>query len=362
MIPRHFCHTGCERAARLAVCIIAAGTATLVAAALASCRRPPTAPSAAFVTGLELIAPATLAPGATAQFRLIAHRSDRTSENVTHAATFSSQSPEILAISRDGVATALQVGDSLVTGRTGFREARSEVVVVPDGTFRVVGQVVEQRSPTLPVGGVLVQAESGASDLTDLDGRYRLYGVPAQLRLLFSKNGYATKELSLLISDHHSQAVALELDGPRADFAGTYQLTVDAASACRTQLPEAVHTRQYAATISQSGTDLRIRLSGANFVSAALAARIEQSAIVLDFINYPYQYGHCENPYVQFVEKIDEATYFMIHGLARLASIDGGFAGALRGTSVVSSCVPCSYPCSDEAEATCGSHQVTLSR
>lgn len=342
--------------------IVTAGAAALGAAALASCRRPPTAPSPATVTRLTLIAPATMAPGTTAQLRLMAHNANGTSEDVTGSAAFSSQSPGTLAVSPDGVATALQVGDSLITGQAGSRVARSDVVVVPDGTFRLVGQVVEQGLPDVPVGGVLVEAEGGASSLTDFEGRYRLYGVPAQLRLQFSKDGYATRTLSLLISDHHTQDVALQPNGPRADFAGTYRLTVDAAAGCRTQLPETVHTRRYTATIRQSGTDLDIKMSGANLVSAVLSARIEQSALVLDFINYPNDYGHCEQGNEQFVERVDEATYFVIHGLATLAAIDGGFAGPLRGISAVSPCAPCSWNCTPTIKATCSSHQVTLTR
>ena len=339
-----------------------AALSLLTLALAASCDNTPTRPSEVppRITRVDIVAPSSLAPGGTTQLRLIARRSDGSAEDVTATARFSSSNRDVLAISPDGIATALNIGESVVGAATNLLYSTREVVVVPDGTFRVVGQVVEEDTPSLAVGGVRVEADGVSPVSTNLDGRYRLYGVPGHGRMRVSKNGYVTKELTLALSDHHTENVTLALAGPRLDVAGIYQLTIEAAPQCRGQIPDPLLTRQYAAAITQSGTAIQIRLSGANFVLADLAARIDQTGIALDFVNEPIMYGHCEASYAQFIEKIDDTTYVVIHGLARLLPAGAGFVGTLQGSSAIYSCIPCSFTCSNGAVAACASHRVTL--
>ena len=84
----------------------------LTLAVTASCDRATdaTTPSVPpVVTGVELIARPTLPPGATLQFRLVARRSDGTSEDITASARFYSWTPSVLAVLPDGIATAVKV-------------------------------------------------------------------------------------------------------------------------------------------------------------------------------------------------------------------------------------------------------------
>ncbi len=192
-----------------------------------------------------------MAPGTTTQLRLMARRSDGTSEDITATAQFGSQSSDVIAVSPAGLATALTVGETAVAGQNnGTLTSHREVVVVPNGTFRVVGQVVEEGTPGLPVGGVRVESDGLAPVSTDLAGRYRLYGVTGHARIRASKTGYITKELTLAISDHHTENVFLTLAGPRVDVAGTYQMTIEAGPECRGQIPDRVLTRRYGAAIT----------------------------------------------------------------------------------------------------------------
>ena len=70
-------------------------------------------------------------------------------------------------------------GSELITALGTLSASLLTIVVVPAGTFRVVGQVIEEDTSNLPVGGVRVETISGASgNSTDLNGQYRLYGVP----------------------------------------------------------------------------------------------------------------------------------------------------------------------------------------
>src|SRR5688572_7359842 len=87
---------------------------SLLMLALTAACRSPTTPSEQepVISRLEMIAPRTLAPGATAQIRVIAHWSDGRTEDVTARAIFRSFRPDVLAISPDGTITALKLGES----------------------------------------------------------------------------------------------------------------------------------------------------------------------------------------------------------------------------------------------------------
>ena len=341
-----------------------AALSLLTLALAASCDNTPTRPSEVppRITRVDIVAPSSLAPGGTTQLRLIARRSDGSAEDVTATARFSSSNRDVLAISPDGIATALNIGESVVGAGTNLLYSTREVVVVPDGTFRVVGQVVEEDTPSLAVGGVRVEADGVSPVSTNLDGRYRLYGVPGHGRMRVSKNGYVTKELTLALSDHHTENVTLALAGPRLDVAGIYQLTIEAASGCRDRIQEALLTRRYAAAITQSGAAIQVVLSGANFGGGSYlipAARIERTGVVLEFPNY----GHCDSfvGETYLVEKVDDTTYLWINGLARLSPAGPGFTGTLGGSFGIFPSHPC---CCPAAQASCSSssHRVALTR
>ena len=151
------------------------------------------------------------------------------------------------------------------------------------------------------------------------------------------------------------------LVGPR-DVAGAYQLTVEAAAECRGQMPDATLGRRYAATLTQPGDAVQIQLNGANLVHAALGASLRQNGLALEFVSEPQYYGHCENWNAQFVEKIDDATYFVVYGIAGLLPTGQGFAGTLDGRSMVYRCAPCSFSCSNRPYAECTSNRVTMTR
>ena len=113
--------------------------AALMIAALTSCNRPPTTPSPTLpplppqtvTTRVELIAPQSLAPGASEQLRLVAHRSDGTTVDITTSASFSSSKPDILAITPPGMATAIRLGESFARAQSNSFSSTREVVVVP---------------------------------------------------------------------------------------------------------------------------------------------------------------------------------------------------------------------------------------
>jgi hypothetical protein len=353
-----------------AAAVITTACAVLWVATLTSCSgtsKPPNSPSVPDITRVEIIAPSTLAPGATTQLRLLGRRSDGTSVDVTAGARFYSRgagsSVGVLTVTPDGIATALKAGDTTVTGEAETLSSTRQVVVVPDGTFRVVGQVVEEGTPSLPVGDVRVEVDGAPPDTTNVYGLYRLYGVPGHARLRVSKDGYTTKELTLAISGHHTENVALAVSGPRVDAGGMYQLTFEASAECdgstrvRDRIPDMLVTRHYAAAITRSGATIRSVLTGANFGTAGghvVFGRAEQAGIVLEFIDYE------DIGVSRLVETIDQTTSLVIAGAARLSPVGSGFTGTLDGHFTVHESARFTAPV--KAHCSSPSHRVTLTR
>ena len=339
----------------------------LTLASGAACDRAPTAPGPPSVSRLELIAPATLPPGATVQLRLISYLSDGSTQDITAGANFVAGSPEVVDVTRSGLATALAYGEGQVSGNNGTLWNSREIVVVPDGTYRVVGQVIEE-STGVPVGGAQVESVGAPvpATLTDLTGQYRLYGVAGTGRLRISKQGYVTKELDLSITGHHTENVSLALAGPRVDVAGLYQMTFDAAAQCRGRIPDALLTRRYSAAVTQIGEDVRVVLSGAQFrgfdgpptSSTIVPGRVDRGTLSL-VLAWP---THCERiePDSRVMEVIDDATYLEISGAGTLVPTGDGFAGVFQGMVVVRP----SFQCGSASTSDCfpASYRVTLTR
>ena len=334
---------------------------------LTSCKPTPTSPtrlprSGSVFLGLELIAPSTLAPGATAQLRLVARWSDGREQDVTPSASFQSRSPDVIVVSPSGIITGLRLGETIVIGLYQEASGSRQIVVVPDGTFRVAGRVVEEDPPGRAVAGAQVETDgSTPAALTDSGGNYRLFGVPGRARIRISKAGYVTKELSLSISNHHTQNVALALALPRLDASGTYQMSFEASPACRDQLPQTVRTRRYAAEITHDGTLISLVLSGASFYpppytspTASLFGWVGPASMTLILFDENYDGGP-----PKLLEIVDESTHLAITGQIELSADGRGFAGALDGEFRTFTRFDHRTP----PDASCRSmHRVTLSR
>jgi hypothetical protein len=336
--------------------------------ALIACRGSTT--SSPIVTRVELIAPRTLAPGTTAQLKLFEVRSDGSTQDVTATALFRSRFDEILAVSSGGTVTALKLGESVVSGQISTHSSSREVVVVPDGTFRVVGQVIEEGTSGLPVGGVRMEADGAQPATTDFEGRYRLYGALANARMRAAKIGYVTKEFALALSDHTTQNVALAVAESRVDAAGVYQLTLEAASECRDQLPEGLLKRQYTAAISQIGSEILVRLTGSRFVtrqpyggdvvdSTAVPGRFDQTGLVLTLI-WPSSCEAGEGD-TRILEAIGDTTVYEMYGTARLSPTGANFTGTLSGEFAAHENRHCGLA-TNIVGCRSASHRVTLTR
>jgi hypothetical protein len=267
--------------------------------------------------------------------------SDGTSQDATTRAIWFSSSPSVLSIDESGVATAHERGDTRISATFANRVSTKEVVVVPAGSYRLTGLIMESNSPVAPLVDALVEVVAGTgaglSTRTFADGRYRLYGVGGDIRLRVIKDGYQPRDLQVSVTDHATQDIELALVNLRQDFSGTYTMTITAAAACRDELPEAIMARTYAAELTQNGALVEARLSGASFHLSHsgrgdnFRGRVQPDGLAIWLTPHAYKYyGYASYP--DIAEKLPEGRYFAVEGSLVLRGSRAQLSGALTGT------------------------------
>jgi hypothetical protein len=110
----------------------------------------------------------------------MAHFSDGSSADYSNNVSWSSTNLDVLTPGTGGHAMGHDVGEAEIkaTDRVPTTSASANVMVVPAGTFRLIGRVLVGGTP---LAGATVSIASGtgtgATTTTDSDGQYRLYGV-----------------------------------------------------------------------------------------------------------------------------------------------------------------------------------------
>ena len=218
---------------------------------------------------VELSVPASIAPGEAVQLTANAAKADGSVDNVTSRTVWRSSNPHVLEVSDAGLARGITAGEAAIIGRVDTLSATVQTLVVPQGTYRLIGRV---SVGTVPISGVLLTVVSGIGDgltaVSSADGGYALYGVSGPIRLQAKKEGFANRTESLDVSDHRTFDVGMGFDGRAPEVTGTYTLTI-AAGPCQpltATLPDAARSRSYTAQLSQQGAGLIVDLSGANFI------------------------------------------------------------------------------------------------
>src|SRR5262249_2449611 len=176
-----------------------------VAAAVVTCggssppapSAPPQTPSlpkaGVVLSSVKLTGPGTIAPGATAQFTATGQMSDGSTQDYTTKVTWFCPYPTVLSISASGAATGQSPGDAQVQAILPGLIARADVLVVPAGTFRLIGTVTEAGLPVWDADvSVIAGQGNGAVSRTWSDGTYRLYGVAGTIQVQVTKRGYLT--------------------------------------------------------------------------------------------------------------------------------------------------------------------------
>ena len=139
------------------------------------------------VVNVEISGPASIAPGQSVQFTAVARFSDGTSQTPS-SVRWSSSNTALLRVDTSGLVTAgQQTGEATLSadltpsGLGGATRSSKEILVLPDGTYRVVGVVTDDGTPPTPVAGARIEVTGPTPvvAITDWDGRYRLYGSRA---------------------------------------------------------------------------------------------------------------------------------------------------------------------------------------
>ena len=318
----------------------------LAAALIVSCGdKPPTGPSPSAgpsppvlsVTAVTIVGPASVPPGGSAQYTAMVKLSDGTEKAATTARWFSSPVVLLSIDTNTGVATGVAslglLGEATVsvevslagTGLTGQTRASREILVMPDGTFRMVGSVTDADSSGLGIPNAIVEARLGenpssrkmAETDTDGTGRYALYGVPADSYLHVRRVGYLTVIERIQIGNHTTRDFRLRSDSNVPSFEGTYTMTVDATT-CTSNRPldPQYRVRTYTATIRQSGARLTVRLSDTAFAQASDGftgiATPTGADVLLRTFSASYYFPNSYPPLPDVAERLDDGTFLEI--------------------------------------------------
>jgi hypothetical protein len=345
---------------------VAFGVSLILIGALAACGSPtastqpspstaPPASSKPVLKDLRVNGPATLAPGASAQYQATALYSDGSSLDVTSQSKWSSANNGILAVTATGLATAGSNGLASVTAAFGTLFQGHDVVVVPTGLFMLRVMVTEDQ-PNARLDNVRVQVVSGPAaglaTTTDWDGTATLFGVPEDAQISFTKDGYQPVLQSVHLEGNGSSIVAqLIPSAGRLNLAGQYQLTISGGNCSGDGVfPEAAKTRTYAASIQNSPTQsfgLIVNLSGANFALGtcplcggetrgnSFTGQTEAADGRFTLMAYAVPWDFNAGIYPNVVESLADGTFLTISGQAIVTPAPTGLAGTLDGALAI---------------------------
>ena len=287
---------------------------------------PPDLPA---VARIELSGPRTLAPGQTASFKATAVFADGSSADVTAKANWYCN--RFLRIDAPGRATGSERGDATITAEFNRATSVMDVVVVPEGTYRISG-VVSVAAATGVVPGAKVEVLDVPERLetfTSAEGRYVLFGVPGKSRIRITRPGYVTIEETIQLQDHRSVDFVATLLRPLPDLTGTYTLRITLATSCGDDVPgPEFRDRTYRATITHSSpTDIDVRLTGADMLADHFSGTVEPWGarfIIIDLNNYGYSAP-------EVVERLPNGTQLVVGGWASTVLVAEGLVGTMNG-------------------------------
>lgn len=308
--------------------------AVLIVMSQMACGDGPNSPSR--VVRAEIVGPASIAPGQTASYSAIEHSSDGTSRAAT-SATWTVTDASLIQIAGSGLATAQsRMGETVISVRTSGAAATKEVLVLPGGTFRLVGAVTDANL-AVPIPDVRVEVVDGPAVTTTPTGTYRLYGVPGEADIRITRSGYATVVQPVRLTANSSQNFSLNGDGSLRNYAGHYTLSIETAGNCQGQrqaIPPDLRHRVYDAIVTQSGSSLAVLLTESRFQvdqsgrGNRFEGRLTSTGATFTLL-YPDYYDPAQQSDV--MERIDNGTVLSIFGTAATTGSPSGLTGTLAG-------------------------------
>lgn len=312
---------------------------------------PPPPPPTPTVKALTINGRTRIAPGETESYEAIATMSDGTTQVYTTKVQWQTSSPGLLSIvTGTGVATARAAGDVFVYANYFGVRGTSNVLIVPTGTYRLTGKVLESDLPVVSAQVKITAGQgAGMSSFTDVNGDYKFYGVAGAIQIEVTKPGYATVSKSIDVSrDETLDFSGFSQTAALPSLAGNYTLTLTVASDCavsprNAQFPADARTRTYGAVVTQNGPLLHVALSGADFLiqnghGNAFDGRIDPSGVTFSVSSqgaYAYYYFYYTLGLPDLAERISATDYFTILGKASTPSTGSGMTGLLSGSAMI---------------------------
>jgi hypothetical protein len=230
-------------------------------------------------------------------------------------------SPGVATITASGVLRATGYGRTTLQVSYGQRTASAAITVLPEGMFLLTGRVV-QASVLAPIsGGTVSVTTSGESFSAVTDGSGR-YIVPAGgvVTLSVEALNFAPQSFPLTVSADMQFDVSLSRSNQA--FGGAYILTYTASPSC--SFPANIATRRYIAAVTDTPTEIKVLLSGAQFVASW---------------SVPGFSGVRSGNGVSFLISSDDwfSDYFFVEDLGnnQVLSFDGTATGTITSASVL---------------------------
>ena len=276
----------------------------------------------------------TIPPGQTARLTATAQYSDGSTRDVTSQARWSSSQMNVATVSA-GAVTGVALGRTMI--RVNFERffTSMTIVIQPDGTFILKGNVTEPGG--VGVGGAAVEVISGppSQAITNSAGFYELFGMAGTFILRVGKTGYFDERRTVTMSADQALDVEITPRSAPAGVAGTYRMTITASPSC-TILPAELQTRTYTARIDQDAARLLITLSDAQFVNDprlglrnTFTGKVFGDSVTFDIGSTSYYYFYYYGAVVQ--EMLPSGRTLSIWGTVTAAVTRQSISGTLAG-------------------------------
>ena len=325
------------------------------AAAIIACHSPgsptptPTpTPQQPTLRAIKIDGPTRFAPTSSPKFTATGTMSDGTTQDFATRVSWRTSDANILLVNASGTAVARSSGEVSVIAASSVGSTGLGVMVIPDGTYRLVGTVKEAGLPlSAATVSVISGTGTGLSATTDALGQYKLYGVAGAVQVQVSKPGYdpVTNTATIATDNVLDFANVSETGGPPA-LAGTYSLSIVAAGDCHvtngTPLATPDRKRTYTAVVTENGATVQVTLSGANFLiqngkgnqfsGRASPGHVSFTLADSGSTDYYYYFYSAGNPDV--VEQLSADAFLSFWGTADATVSPAGMTGTFSGNIV----------------------------
>ena len=326
--------------------------ALVVGAVTAACDQPetnvPVGPSPAAITSVQIIGPTNVPPSTPTQYTANVQLSNGTVKATAAQISWRSSNTSVLQVNPSGLVTPVaSQGEATITATVNQgnanRQSSRELIIMPTGTFRVVGKVTEAGAGAGAVVGARVDVESGSPfAITDSFGNYRLYGVPPSATLRISAPDYDTVTVPVQLSGNVTRNVGLTFTGNRPNLGGNYTLTITALGTCNA-FPAEFRNRQYDAVLTQTNSTVEVTLTAPSFrLSSAgrgnrFSGTVTSNGAVFSLTwpdsYYYYYYYNFYSPggYPNLVESVSNNRYLVTRGNFTTVGSPAGLTGSVFG-------------------------------